>query len=159
MCGPTFQNPLYSYPFDGNKVFIRNCCQTLFERPPRRRKWKHLLKFSTFTDYMWYEYQQASMYRKHSRHGRSLQSQIVNFSPSKHFILPHCLDSATTPRPNDRDLNSRAEKMHRKEEKKRRGKGKRKEENFGDQIAKKKSLRIIFISTLVFSYVYGCMYV
>ena len=55
----------------------------------------------------------------------------------KKFILPHCLDSATPPRPNKRDPN-RAVKMHRKEEKKRRGKEKRKEEKFGDLIAKKK---------------------
>ena len=40
----------------------------------------------------------------------------------KKFILPHCLDSATLPRPNERDPNSRVLKMHRKEEKKRRGK-------------------------------------
>ena len=56
----------------------------------------------------------------------------------KKFILPHCLDSATPPRPNERDPNSRAVKMHRKEEKKGRGKGKTKEEKFGDLIAKKK---------------------
>ena len=56
----------------------------------------------------------------------------------KKFILPHCLDSATPPRPNERDPNSRVVKMQRKEEKKRRGKGKRKEEKFGDLIAKKK---------------------
>ena len=51
----------------------------------------------------------------------------------KKFILPYCLDSATPPRPNERDPNSRAVKMHRKEEKKRRGKGKRKEKKIGDQ--------------------------
>ena len=56
----------------------------------------------------------------------------------KKIILPHCLDTATPPRSNERDPNSRAVKMHRKEEKKRRGKGKRKEEKFGDLIAKKK---------------------
>ena len=56
----------------------------------------------------------------------------------KKFILPHCLDSATPPRPNELDPNSRAVKMHRKEEKKRRGKGKRREEKFGDLIEKKK---------------------
>ena len=55
----------------------------------------------------------------------------------KKFILPYCLDSATPPRPNERDPNSRAVKMHRKEEKKRRGKGKTKEERFGDLIATK----------------------
>ena len=54
----------------------------------------------------------------------------------KKFILPHCLDSATPPRPNERDQISRAVKMHRKEEKKRRGRGKRKEK--GDLIAKEK---------------------
>ena len=72
------------------------------------------------------------MYRKHSR---SLQSakKSYKFSPSK-----NCLDSATPPRPNERDPNSRAVKMHRKEEKKRRGKGKRKEEKCGDLIEKKK---------------------
>ena len=56
----------------------------------------------------------------------------------KKFILPHCLDTATLPRPNKRDPNNHAVKMHRKEEKKWRGKGKRKEENFGNLIAKKK---------------------
>ena len=56
----------------------------------------------------------------------------------KKFILPHCLDSAAPPKPNERDQNSHAVKMHRKEEKKRRGKGKRKEEKFGDLIPKKK---------------------
>ena len=56
----------------------------------------------------------------------------------KKFILPHYLDSATPPRPNERDRNSRAVKMHKKEETERRGKGKRKEEKFGDLIAKKK---------------------
>ena len=60
----------------------------------------------------------------------------------KKFILPHCLDSATPPRPNERDPNSRAVKMHRKKEKKRRGKGKRKDEKFGDLIAKKKKKKI-----------------
>ena len=58
----------------------------------------------------------------------------------KKFILPYCLDRATPPRPNERDPNSREVKMHRKEEKKGRGKDKRKEETFGDQIAKKKSI-------------------
>ena len=67
----------------------------------------------------------------------------------KKFILPHCLDSVTPPRPNERHQNSRAVKMHRKEEKKRRGKGERKEEKFGNLIAKKNiyiymSLRIDF---------------
>ena len=63
----------------------------------------------------------------------------------KKFILPHCLDSASPPRPNERDSNSRAAKMHRKEEKKRRGKGKRKEGKVGDLIAKKKkSVRMDF---------------
>ena len=73
------------------------------------------------------------MYRKHSR---SLKNRKI--FAFKKFILPHCLDSATPPRPNERDPNSRAVKMHRKDKKKRRGKGKRKEEKFGDLIAKKK---------------------
>ena len=30
------------YPFDSNNVFMRNCCQTLFQRPSRRGKWKHI---------------------------------------------------------------------------------------------------------------------
>ena len=64
----------------------------------------------------------------------------------KKFILAHCLDSATPPRPKERDPKSRAVKMHRKEEKKGRGKGKRKEEKFEDLIGKtkKKSLRTDF---------------
>ena len=49
----------------------------------------------------------------------------------KKFILPHCLDSATPPRPNERDPDSRAVKMHRKEEKKRRGKGRERRKNSG----------------------------
>ena len=60
----------------------------------------------------------------------------------KKFILPHCLHSATPPRPNERDPNSRAVKMHRKGEKKRREKEKRKEEKFGDLIAKKKKTEV-----------------
>ena len=56
----------------------------------------------------------------------------------KTFILPHCLDSATPPRPNERDPKGRVVKMHRNEEKERRGKVKKKEEKFGDLIAKKK---------------------
>ena len=80
------------------------------------------------------------MYRKHSR---SLQNakkkkKSYNIFAFKKFILPHCLDSAIPPRLNERDQNSRAVKMHRKEEKKKRGKGKRKEEKFGDLISKKK---------------------
>ena len=87
---------------------------------------------------MWYEYQQtstveASKVRKNRK--------IFAF---KKFILPHCLDSATPPRPNERDLNSRAIKMHRKKEKKRRGKEKRKEVKFGDLIEKKKSVSTDF---------------
>ena len=82
------------------------------------------------------------MYRKYSR---SLQSR--KFFAFKKFILPHCLDSATPPRPNERDPNSRAVKLHRKE-KKRRGKGKRTEEKSGiksqKEKEKKKSLRIDF---------------
>ena len=59
----------------------------------------------------------------------------------KKFILPHCLDSATPPRPNERDPNSRVVKMQRKEEKKRRGKGKRKEEKIRGSNRKKKKKR------------------
>ena len=81
-------------------------------------------------------------------------SKIVKFSPSKssfyHMVLivpPHLdrIDSATLPTPNERDPNSCAVKMHRKE-KKRRGKWKRQEEKFADLIAKKKkkSVRIDF---------------
>ena len=77
------------------------------------------------------------MYKKHSR---SLQvrknRKIFGF---KKFILRHCMDSATPPRPNERDPKSRAVKMHRKEEKERRGKRKRKEEKFGNLIAKNKN--------------------
>ena len=62
----------------------------------------------------------------------------------KKFILPHCLDNATPPRPNERGPNSRAVKMHRKE-KKRRGKGKRNEETFGDLIEKKKKNKSVCI--------------
>ena len=82
---------------------------------------------------MWYEYQQANMYRKHSRSLQSAKNRKV--FAFKKFILPHCLDSATPPRPNERDPNSRAVKMHGKE-KKRRGNGKRKEEKFRDLIEK-----------------------
>ena len=85
------------------------------------------------------------MYRKHSRNLQSAENRKI--FAFKKFILPHCLDSATPPRPNERDPNSRAVKMHRKEEKKRRGKEKRKEEKFGDLIAKKikkKSVSIDF---------------
>ena len=60
------------------------------------------------------------------------------FFTFKKFILPHCLDSATPPRPNEREPNSHAVKMHRKEERKRRGKGKRKEEKIRDQKKKKR---------------------
>ena len=86
------------------------------------------------------------MYRKHSRSLQKAKNRKI-FTFEK-FILPHCLDSATPPRPNERDPNSRAVKMHRKE-KKRRGEGKRKEEKFGDLIEKKKkkknkSVRIDF---------------
>ena len=38
----------------------------------------------------------------------------------KKFILQHCLDSVTPPRPNERDPNSRAVKMHGKEDKRKR---------------------------------------
>ena len=64
----------------------------------------------------------------------------------KKFILPHYLDSATPPRPNERDPNSRAVKMHRKEEKKRRGKGEKKGGNIRGSNRKKnnKSVRIDF---------------
>ena len=55
----------------------------------------------------------------------------------KKFILPHCLDSAIPPRPNERDPNSRAVKIYRKEGKKRRKKG-RERGKIGDLIAKKK---------------------
>ena len=58
------------------------------------------------------------MYRKHSR---SLQKNRKIFAFKK-LILPHCLDSASPPRPNERNPNSRAVKMHRKQEQKRRGK-------------------------------------
>ena len=50
-----------------------------------------------------------------------VRKNCKNFAFRK-FILPDCLDSATLPRPNERDPNSRVLKMHRKEEKKRRGK-------------------------------------
>ena len=84
---------------------------------------------------MWYEYQQAACI------GSTVEASKVRKNCKmfafKKFIL-HCLDSATLPRSNERDSNSRAVKMHRKEEKKLRGKGKRKEEKFGNLIAKKK---------------------
>ena len=86
---------------------------------------------------MWYDYQQASVYKKHIIEASKVRKNRKIFA-SKKFILPHCFDSATPPRPNERDPNSRAAKMHRKEEKKRRGKEKRKKEKFGDLIAKKK---------------------
>ena len=76
------------------------------------------------------------MYRKHSRSLQSAKKKIVKFSPSKSSFY-HCLDSAFPPRSNERDPNSRAVKMHRKEKKK----GKRKEENFGDLIAKNKQTK------------------
>ena len=78
------------------------------------------------------------MYRKHSR---SLQSAKTNHKifAFKKFILQHCIDSATPPKQNEGDPNRRVVKMHGKEEKERRGKGKRKEEKFGDLIAKKKT--------------------
>ena len=67
----------------------------------------------------------------------------------KKFILPHFLGTATPPWSHERDQNSRAFQMHRKEKMKRRGTKKRKEEKVGNQIAKKgkkkkKSLRIDF---------------
>ena len=77
------------------------------------------------TDSMWYEYQQASMYRKHSRSLQSAKNRKI--FALKNFILPHCLDTATPPRPNERDPNSRAVKMHRKEEKK----GRERRKNLG----------------------------
>ena len=85
------------------------------------------------------------MYRKHSR---SLQSAKTNrkIFAFKKFILQHCLDSATPPKQNEGDPNRRVVKMHGKEETERRGKGKRKEEKFGDLITKKKnkSMRMDF---------------
>ena len=93
---------------------------------------------------MWYEYQQASMYRKHSRSFQVRKNRKI--FAFKKFILPHCLDSATPSRPNERDPNSRAIKMHRKEEKKRRGKEKRKEVKVrgSNRKKKKKSVSIDF---------------
>ena len=59
----------------------------------------------------------AGVYRKHSRSLQSAKENRKMFA-FKTFILPHCLDSATPPSPNERDPNGRAVKMHRKEEKK-----------------------------------------
>ena len=145
---------------------MRSCRQALFERPSHRRISKHIYRFKIYEyistqticgmnisrlactgRFKIYEYistqticgmnisrlactgstVEASKVRKHRK--------IFTF---KKFILPNCLDSATPARPNERDQNSRAVKMHRKKEKKRRGKGKRKEEKFGDLIAKKR---------------------
>ena len=86
---------------------------------------------------MWYKYQQASMYRKHTVEASKVRKNRKIFAFKK-FILPHCFDSATPLRSNERDPNSRAAKMHKKEEKKWRRKGKRKEEKFGDLIENKK---------------------
>ena len=57
-----------------------------------------------------------STYLKHSRNNRT------SFA-SKRFILPHCLGSIPVPRSNERDPNSRAVKMHKTKEEKRRVNG------------------------------------
>ena len=80
------------------------------------------------------------MYRKHCR---SLQSakKIVKFSPSKSsfYNIVLTVQPATLPRPNEGDPNSCVVKMHGNKEKKRRGKGKRKEEKFWVLIAEEKN--------------------
>ena len=66
----------------------------------------------------------------------------------KKFILPHCLDSASPPRPNERDPNSRAVKMHRKKEEKNRKReekgGKIRGSNRKKKKKKNKSVRVDF---------------
>ena len=59
------------------------------------------------------------------------------------FLLTY-YSSITLPRSNERDPNSRAVKMHKSMEKKRRGKEKRKEETIADLSKKRISVRINF---------------
>ena len=74
-----------AYPFD---VFMRNCCQILLNGTHAdvyRSISKGLLHLKhRQINYMWYEYQQASMYRKHRR---SLQSKIFAFKKLFYHIV------------------------------------------------------------------------
>ena len=103
-----FSAILIVYPFDGNNVSMRNCRQTLYERPSHRRISKHIKRFKIFECIN----TQTICGMKISRPAcirSTVEASKVRKNRKlfafKKFILPHRLDSATPPRPNERKIS------------------------------------------------------